>query len=392
MILYNVKKKDFFSADEIRLVHSGTDYFDTLEEIINNAKHTLHFQIYIFEEDETGLRIEESLKGAAQRGINVFVVLDGFGSKNLSNKFISGLRNAGVNFRNFSPLFSFQNIYIGRRLHHKIIVPDSIIALIGGTNIGNKYSGTSTELPWLDYSILIKGSVCEKVHKICEEICGKQFQLRLRFKKTDKELPITGENLIGFRQNNWLRKKNQIYSGYINNAKNAKKSIIIIASYFLPGQKLRKALEIAAKKDVKIKIILSGVSDVPIFRLATSYLYNYMHKHNIEIYEWKQSVLHGKMAVVDDCWTTTASFNLNHLSSHSSIELNVEVLNNDFAKKTEKHLLKIIQNGCNKIEGATLFNLKTKILCAVSYFLVRTSIKFLALFPNIKYLYTRIND
>jgi hypothetical protein len=70
----------------------------------------------------------------------------------------------------------------------------------------------------------------------------------------------------------------------------------------------------------------------------------------------------------------------------------VEVLNNDFAKKTEKHLLKIIQNGCNKIEGTTLFNLKTKILCAVSYFLVRTSIKFLALFPNIKYLYTRIND
>jgi len=348
--------------------------------------------MYIFEEDETGLRIEESLKGAAQRGINVFVVLDGFDSKNLTNKFISGLRNAGVNFRNFSPLFSFQNIYIGRRLHHKIIVPDSIIALIGGTNIGNKYSGTSTELPWLDYFNLIKGSVCEKVHKICEEICGKQFQLRLRFKKTDKELPITGENLIGFRHNNWLRKKNQIYCGYINNVKNAKKSLIIIASYFLPGQKLRKALEIAAKKDVKIKIILSGVSDVPIFRLATSYLYNYMHKHNIEIYEWKQSVLHGKMAVVDDCWTTTASFNLNHLSSHSSIELNVEVLNNDFAKKTEKHLLKIIQNGCNKIEGATLFNLKTKILCAVSYFLIRTSIKFLALFPNIKYLYTRIND
>ena len=141
------KKKDFFSADEIRLVHSGTDYFDTLEEIINNAQHTLHFQTYIFEEDETGLRIANVLKSAAQKGVKVFVVLDGYGSKNLSNKFISDFENAGVNFRYFSPLFSFQNIYIGRRLHHKIIVADAKIALVGGINIADRYIGSPTELP-----------------------------------------------------------------------------------------------------------------------------------------------------------------------------------------------------------------------------------------------------
>lgn len=385
-------KKEVYSADDVRLIHSGTNYFDTLEMIINNAEHTLHFQTYIFDADETGLRIARALQAAAQRGVEVYVVLDGFGSANLSKKFISDLTDTGVKFRYFSSLFSFQNIYIGRRLHHKVIVVDSKTALIGGINISDKYRGTLTELPWLDYAILVKGNACEQVDKICERIYRKQFGLRILFKKPVQQSYTEGNILISFRQNDRLRKKNQICSGYIRAIIDSKESVIIVGSYFLPGRRLRKALETAAKNDVKIKIILSGISDIPMFRLATSYLYGYLHKHNIEIYEWEKSVLHGKVAVVDSRWTTIGSFNMNHLSAHGSIELNVEVLNNNFAKGTEEHLFEIIRNGCTKIEGATIFSFKTKILGAFAYFLVRTGIKFLALFPNMKYLYTRIND
>jgi len=392
-MLHSQKKvKDFFPADEIRLVHSGTDYFDTLEGIINNAQHTLHFQTYIFEEDETGLRIASSLCSAAKRGVKVFVVLDGFGSKNLSGKFSSYLSDAGVNFRYFSPFFSFQKIYIGRRLHHKVVVADAKIAIVGGINIADKYSGSPTELPWLDYAILVKGNVCEHLHKICERICNKQFGFKIKFKSKVQQTQTEGCTLISFRENDRLRKKNQISSGYIQNILNSKKSVILLASYFLPGRRLRNALETAAKNNVQIKIIVSGVSDIPMFRLATSYLYSYLHKHNIEIYEWKKSILHGKMAVVDGSWTTIGSYNLNYLSALASIELNVEVLNENFAKDTEAHLLTIMREGCTKIESTVLLTIKTKILSAVAYFLVRTAVKFLALFPNMKYLYTRIND
>ncbi|MDZ4756980.1 MAG: phospholipase D-like domain-containing protein [Bacteroidota bacterium] len=384
--------RDFIPAEEIRLVHSGADYFDTLEEIINNAERTLHFQTYIFDDDDTGKRVARLLKTAAQKGVKVFVVLDGFGSKNLSKKFIANLTDSGVNFRYFSPFFSFQNIYIGRRLHHKVIVADSKIALVGGINIADKYRGSVSKIPWLDFAILVKGNVCEKVNKICDIICRKQFGLRTRSKKELQEITTRGNTLISFRQNDWLRKKNQISSGYIRNIRNSKESIVIIASYFLPGRRLSKALETAAKNNVKIKIILSGISDIPLFHLATSYLYSYLHKHHIEIYEWNKSVLHGKIAVIDGLWTTIGSYNLNHLSALGSIELNVEVLNANFANDTENHLYEIIENGCTKIEMATVFNIRTKILGAFAYFLVRIVVKFLALFPNMKYLYTRIND
>jgi len=385
-------KKQVYSADDVRLIHSGANYFDTLEELINNAQHTLHFQTYIFDADETGLRIANALKAAAKRGVLVFLVLDGFGSTNVPKKFINDITNEGVNFRYFSPFFSMQNIYIGRRLHHKVIVADAKIALIGGINIADKYKGDLTKEPWLDYAVLIKGSVCEYAQRICEQICRKKFRVKFNYANKENEVPTKENKLIRFSQNDRLRKKNQICSSYIHSIRNSKKTVIIVASYFLPGRKLRKSLETAAKNGVKIKIILSGISDISIFRKAIVYLYTYLHKNNIEIYEWKKSILHGKIAVVDGYWTTVGSFNLNHLSSHASIELNVEVFNRDFAKRTEEHLFEIMQNGCDKIEHNPRFNLKTKILGAISYFIVRTAVKFLALFPNIKYLYTRIND
>ena len=385
-------KKIVYSADNIRLVHSGLDYFDTLEEIINNTQHTLHFQTYIFDADETGLKIAYALQSAAKRGVAVFVVLDGFASKNFPKKLIADFLASGIQFRFFSPFFSVQNINIGRRLHHKVIVSDSKTALIGGINIADKYKGDLKKAPWLDYAVLIKGSVCEYAQQVCEQIGRKQFRVKLKYANKENERPNKENKLISFSQNDRLRKKNQICSSYIHSIRNSKKTVIIVASYFLPGRKLRKSLETAAKNGVKIKVILSGISDIPLFRKAIVYLYTYLHKNNIEIYEWKKSILHGKLAVVDGYWTTVGSFNLNHLSSHASVELNVEVFNSDFAKKTEEHLFEIMQNGCDKIEHNTDFNLKTKILGAISYFLVRTAIKFLALFPNVKYLYTRIND
>lgn len=383
-------QKNFYPVNEIRLVHSGPDYFDALEEIIHNAKHTLHFQTYIFDGDETGLRIADALQSAAQRGVLVFVVLDAFGSKNLPKQIIDDMIDSGVKFRFFSPFFSFQNIYIGRRLHHKIIVADAKIALVGGINIADKYKGTPLELPWLDYAVLVKGNACEHANKICEQICKKIFWVKI--KREEKQVLPDGNYYIGFRQNDRLRRKNQICSGYERAIRNSKKSVIIVASYFLPGIKLKKALERATKNKSEITIILSGVSDIPLFRLATSYLYSYLHKHNIKIYEWKKSVLHGKLAVVDESWTTIGSFNLNHLSSHGSIETNVEVLGKQFASGVKKHLSEIILNGCVKIEKKSASNLKGRFLGAVAYFFVRTTINFIALLPNIKYFYTRIND
>lgn len=172
------KSREYYPAACVRLVHSGNDYFDTLENIIRSAKHTIHLQTYIFDEDDTGKRIAAALKKAAQRGVVIALLLDGFGSQALSKKFVQYLQNSGIDLRFFSPLFSTQSIYPGRRMHHKIIVADKRTALVGGINIADKYHGSATEPPWLDFAILLEGSVCEELDMLCRNMYGIRNRLR----------------------------------------------------------------------------------------------------------------------------------------------------------------------------------------------------------------------
>ena len=375
------KTEDHHQAADIRLVHSGNDYFETLENLIHSAKHSLHLQTYIFNDDETGRRIARALKEACLRGVEVTMMLDGFGSASLSRKFVHDLRLAGIRLRFFSPFFSFQIIYFGRRLHHKVVVADQYTALIGGINIADKYHGSPSEQAWLDYAILLKGKVCKDVEKICRQLYGRKFR------KKKNNIPsnhIDTEKLIPIRikQNDRFRRKNQISASYLHAIKNAKSSIYLTGSYFLPGTKLRKALVNAAKRGVEVHLILAGVSDVPTFQTATRWLYDFLFRNGIKIYEWKKSVLHGKIALVDDTWATIGSFNLNHLSAYGSIELNVDVLDKQFSKEFQDHLKAVIDKGCEQIFQKHQNNHWTARLKRwAAYQLTRTTIKAVVLFP-----------
>jgi cardiolipin synthase A/B len=376
------RSKKYNQAEEIRLVHSGKDYFDTLDNIILSAKNTLHFQTYIFEEDETGMHVAESLKQAAKRGVNVFLVIDAFGSSSLSNAFIIDMKKAGVHFRFFGPLFSLNTINLGRRMHHKVVVADKYVALIAGINISNKYKGIENERAWLDYGILVKGAICEQVDKICSQILNKEFE----HQNMSNAVSLDNDAYIQFRQNDRLRGKNQISRSYIHRIRNAKNSIIIVSSYFLPGTRIKHALIRAAKKGVSVNIILSGIADVPILGMATNYLYASLLKNGITIYEWQKSVLHGKIALIDDQWATVGSFNINHLSALSSIELNVDVMSESFSSDLKKHLNEVITTGCKKINYQDYVKQNTRyqrMRNAIAYFIIRTFMKLIGLFPRV---------
>ncbi len=379
------KAEEYHKAAEIRLVHSGNDYFETLENLIQSATHTLHLQTYIFDEDETGKRIAKALKEASLRGVQTYLVLDGYGSKSLSRKFAKDLRLSGIHLRFFAPFFSSQNIYFGRRLHHKVVVADNNIALVGGINIANKYHGSEAETAWLDYAILIKGSICLEINNICQQVYGRRFiRKQKKVKKIPKQIPLNEPIFVRIRENDRLRRKNQISVSYLQAIQNAKKSIYITGSYFLPGTKLRKALIRAAKHGVEVHLIMAGVSDVPVFQSATRWLYDLLFRNGIKVYEWEKSVLHGKVAVVDDKWATIGSFNLNHLSAYGSIELNIDVLDEQFSNSFQLHLRSVIETGCKQVFPVNQNNQWTaKLKRWAAYQFTRTSIKIVALFPYI---------
>ena len=371
---------------KIELVFSGADYFLRLEKIINTSKKELHLQTYIFDTDSTGLRIVEALKNAADRDVKIYVLLDGFGSNAFSSNIVKELRYHGINIRFFSPLLSLNSFYIGRRLHQKVVVSDAKKVLIGGINIADKYHGTSFETPWLDYAIEIESKVAKPIQQICRNFYFKKRRVR---KSKIEDVFIAKEPIeIRVLQNDWLNRKNEIQKEYLKAIGNAQKEIIIVGSYFFPGRKIALALKKASKRNVSIKLIVSGISDVPLLSNASHYLYSIFLKYNIEIYEWNKSVLHGKAAVIDGKWTTVGSFNMNNLSSFGSIEMNVEVKSESFSEKFLLDLDKIIVQ-CTKITPETLKKRDgffTRYSNLLSYFFIRIVVIIMTFFTKNRFL------
>lgn len=377
-----LKINHFYQADSVKLVHSGNDFFEKLITLIRSAQSIVHFQTYIYDEDQTGLLIGNELKQAAKRGVKIYLLLDAFGSKELSDEFISDLKKSGIYVRLFAPFFSKNTINLGRRLHHKVVVVDDYTALIGGINISDKYRGSAIIKPWLDYAIIVTGGVCEKASKICSDILKRKFIFSIKFSRS---VQPTSDTLVRFRQNDQLRGKRQISKSYLQSIRNAKTSIFFVSSYFLPGRRILKALKRAARRGVQITILLSGNSDVILFGKATSHLYLSLLKEGIAIYEWQDSVLHGKIAMIDEQLVSIGSFNLNYLSALGSIELNVEAMDRLLVNELKQHLESIVANGCKKVDYAVYQKENTwkkRFMNTVIYYLTRVFMKGLAIFPR----------
>jgi cardiolipin synthase len=338
-------KKEFLSGHDVTLVHSGREFFDLLVQLIDASEHSINFQTYIFDDDTTGNSIANALIRAATRGVQVSLLVDGVGSYSLGESFVNRLISAGIDFRFFSKL-PWQGItQAGRRLHHKVVVFDQSSALIGGINIADKYNDVN-EKAWLDYAVLVKGPIVKHADAICKQISSRRF-----YKYPQEKAERFDDRGIKARlmQNDWFRRKNEISAAYKRALKEAKEEIIIVASYFIPSPRLLKILLMSAKRGRKIKIVLSGQSDVALMRAAMYYLYRKLLLNNARIFEYKAAVLHAKVCIIDRRKVSIGSFNINHLSEFLSVELNVDILDAPFAERFSDELSLLMQNDCNEI-------------------------------------------
>jgi len=340
----------YISKNKIRLVHGGRPYFDQMLQMISEAKEIIQLQVYIYDDDETGKKITHALIDAAKRNVSVYLMADGYASQKLSKKFIRDIEDAGVHFRFFEPLFKSRHSYIGRRLHHKVIVTDNRFALVGGINISNHYNDLPDHKGWLDFALHIEGEIAHILCRLCQKVwigylpskpinlCGE--------KKIDFDIEPSEDCLLRVRRNDWIMKRNQVSRSYVEMFRNANDQIIMMSGYFLPGPIIRKHMKRAAERGVKIKLILAGISDVPVAKNAERYMYNWLIRNKIEVYEYKPRVLHGKVAVSDSLWATIGSYNVNIISAYASIELNIDVNNAGFATSLQHTLENIIRRDC----------------------------------------------
>lgn len=347
--------------NRVRLIRGGKEYFELIISLIQKATESIHLQTYIYEDDETGRLVADALKAAAQRNIKVYLLVDGYASQALSKTFISDLENAGVHFRFFEPLLKSRHFYFGRRMHHKLLVVDARYAVTGSKNISNRYNDMNGAQAWLDMNLFIEGDLVNELCVLCTKTWkGFRVEKRQIPCKTDAPIHFTEEESteLRMRRNDWLRRKNQISRSYSEMLRRSQSHITILCSYFLPGKFMRDLLTRAAGRGVKIKVIVAGKSDVALSKYAERWLYDWLLRHDIEIYEYEPAVLHAKTAVFDSEWTTIGSYNINNLSAYTSIELNVDVHSAVFAKEAEQILQDIIENESTLITAEK--HLKTK--------------------------------
>ncbi|MEO7768881.1 MAG: cardiolipin synthase ClsB [Ferruginibacter sp.] len=349
----NKPTSSYISDNKVKLIRGGAAYFELLEKIIGQARDTIHLQVYIYDEDETGKKIAEALIAAAKRKVKVYLLVDGYASQSLSPAFIQHLADGGVNFRFFDPLFKGNNFYFGRRLHHKIVVVDTDVAMVGGINISNHYNDTPGEPAWLDFALFTEGPIVKELCVLCWKTWKgfKADQVVAPCNQKSLKLDIKPDEIadVRLRQNDWVRRKNQISKTYIEIMVGANSHISILCSYFLPGSVMRRAIKKAVKRGVKIKVIMAGKSDLVIAKNAERYMYDWLLRHKVEIYEYQNNILHGKIAVSDCQWMTIGSYNVNDISAYASIELNLDIKNPSFSTHVSKTLDEIISNDCTMI-------------------------------------------
>lgn len=350
-------------CNRVRLLENGEEFFPAVFDAIKAAQKEVILETFILFEDKVGKALHEVLLAAAQRGVQVDVMVDDFGSPDLSEEFTSSLVQAGVRFRVFSPSSRWFGVRMNilRRMHRKIVVVDGRLAFVGGINYSADHLADFGPEAKQDYSIEIEGPVVNEIHRFARSAIaprGEQAQKRRWFQRRAKfedELPAHQkpgecEALFVTRDNDQHR--DDIERHYRAAIRAARKRVLIANAYFFPGFRLLRQIRRAARRGVEVTLILQGQPDTPLVRTA-GLLYDNLLKSGVRIFEYCERPLHGKVAVIDGEWATVGSSNLDPLSLALNLEANVMVRNPAFAKQLAGRLEHLVAHSCKEIQPQT---------------------------------------
>ena len=343
--------------NQITLLQNGEAYFPAIETALDRAIHEIYLESYIFENDNTGRRIAEALRRAALRGVKTHVLIDGFGSIDLPKTMVDHLKGAGVMVLKFRPKTSpwtFQRQRL-RRLHRKIVVVDQTIAFVGGINIIDDVDMPDETSPRYDYAVGVEGPLVKEIYASARRVWRRVAWTRLRsgWGRDSHRYAFTpgpgGRMGAAFLVRDNIRHRRDIEEAYLQAIRQAQFEIILANAYFFPGLNFRHALLDAAGRGVRVILLLQGRVEYRLLHYASHSLYGSFLDAGIEIHEYHKSLMHAKVAVIDEHWATVGSSNLDPLSLLLALEANVVVVDEGFAKKLKVSLELAIKTGARRI-------------------------------------------
>ena len=367
---------------QLTLMQNGTEFFPQLCDDIDAARYSVYLETYIFEADQAGRRVVDALQRAAERGVEVRLLLDGYGSAELPQQWVDDLRSAKAQVRWFrrdiSPfvLRRYRRRML-HRMHRKIAVIDGDVAFVGGINIINDIPAyTDLSAPQLDYAVRVKGQIASEIQAAMRHLWNvvswANFRGRERKSKwrvASLQEPVNSTDIIFMTRDN-VRHRRDIEREYLNAINAAQQEIIIANAYFLPGKAFRQALMDSARRGVSVVLLLQGKVEFWIQHYATHSLYEELLSVGIEIYEYQSSYLHAKVAVIDGMWATVGSSNIDPFSLLLAREANLVVRHAGFAAELRASLLDIIKNEVSRVE-LTKESYLIPFLSRISYSVIR---------------------
>jgi cardiolipin synthase len=329
----------FYDGNEVRLIMSGREKFEMMFEDIRNAKSSVHLEYFNFRNDSIASLLFDILREKRKQGVEVRALFDGFGNDSnnrpLKKHHIQSLRDDSIDIHEFDPVrFPWVN-HIWPRDHRKIVVIDGHIAYTGGMNVADYYIvGTEQVGEWRDMHCRIEGPVVNELQdifaRIWQKVTKEQLSNPKYYRGKDK-----GDMTVGI-VNREPNKTNKIMRQlYINALDDAQDSIQIINPYFTLTPSVKKAIHRAIDRGVKVDILVSAKSDIPLTPDAVYYNVHKLMKRGANIWLYQPGFHHSKIMMVDGKFCTVGSTNLDARSLRFDYEVNALIVNTKITQELQ---------------------------------------------------------
>lgn len=308
-------------GNRVRMLADGRRFFEALEAACSSAKHRIHMQMYILSFDDTGLRILDLLERRAADGVEVRILLDGFGSQRPVRRLRRRLKRSQIKVAYFLPsrLFPLHSPRLNFSNHRKIVVIDDHLAFTGGMNIAHEYEHT-----WRDLMLEIRGPAARSLHHVFLD--DWYFATDQTLVEPETSPPLEGgcEMAVvasGPDTEPW------IHDAYFLAITRAQKSVILVTPYFIPTPALIAALRTAAGRGVDVRVVLPTETDVTLVKWASRSYYRQLVHAGVRIFEYQGPMLHAKALVQDDALLSVGTANVDSRSFGLSFEVSCFIAN-----------------------------------------------------------------
>jgi len=319
-------------GNTIKLLADSAAALELMLERIAAAKSWVHFENYIIRSDATGRRFADALAERARAGVCVRVLYDAFGSFWTRGSLWREMIQSGVDVRAFRPLLSVPPHLAIRRDHRKFVGVDGVEAIVGGICIGDEWAGNPARRrqPWRDTAVLIQGPAAAALDGTFARLWARAGE---PLPPDELVANVAARGTASVRVVEGLPNRSRTYRAVQLLSAGAVERLWITDAYLVAPPPLFASLIDAAKDNVDVRLLLPGVSDVPIVRAITRVGYRELLAAGARIFEWRGPMMHAKTMVADRTWTRVGSSNLNPSSLVANYELDVLVEGTEMAEE-----------------------------------------------------------